>query len=176
MDGFKATRRIREEEEFYGVHIPIIALTAHTTGGEEANRMIQAGMDFHLTKPLSEQKLLEAILLRFPLEENPEVLSLSRMLKQSNDDSLSDVSPCEQASSSSSVQASEIPENKVKELRAATRWGLNDFAFLLKDFRSPLDRFLLSLLDEPPSHISVFRLLTRLPEEVITWKFMTLRV
>ncbi|KAK3020586.1 hypothetical protein RJ639_046936 [Escallonia herrerae] len=61
MDGFKATRRIREEEEFYGVHIPIIALTAHTTGGEEANRMIQAGMDFHLTKPLSEQKLLEAI-------------------------------------------------------------------------------------------------------------------
>ncbi|GFZ04532.1 signal transduction histidine kinase [Actinidia rufa] len=61
MDGFEATRRIREEERYYGVHIPIIALTAHTRGGEEANKMMQSGMDFHLPKPLSREQLMEAI-------------------------------------------------------------------------------------------------------------------
>ncbi|KAI7982281.1 Histidine kinase CKI1 [Camellia lanceoleosa] len=60
MDGFTATRRIREEEKHYGVHIPIIALTAHTSG-EEADRMMQAGMDFHLPKPLKRELLMEAI-------------------------------------------------------------------------------------------------------------------
>ncbi|XP_028087442.1 histidine kinase CKI1-like [Camellia sinensis] len=34
LDGFTATRRIREEEKHYGVRIPIIALTAHTAGEE----------------------------------------------------------------------------------------------------------------------------------------------
>ncbi|THG04019.1 histidine kinase CKI1-like [Camellia sinensis] len=61
LDGFTATRRIREEEQqYYGVHIPIIALTAHTSG-EEADRMMQAGMDFHLPKPLKRELLMEAI-------------------------------------------------------------------------------------------------------------------
>ena len=61
MDGFEATRRIREEERYYGVHTPIIALTAHTRGGEEANKMMQSGMDFHLPKPLNREQLMEAI-------------------------------------------------------------------------------------------------------------------
>ncbi|GFY88351.1 signal transduction histidine kinase [Actinidia rufa] len=61
MDGFEATRRIREEEKYFGVHIPIIALTAHTRGGEEANKMMQSGMDFHLPKPLNKKQLMEAI-------------------------------------------------------------------------------------------------------------------
>ncbi|KAG5514155.1 hypothetical protein RHGRI_035527 [Rhododendron griersonianum] len=61
MDGFEATRLIREEERDYGVHIPIIALTAHANG-EEANRMMNAGMDFHLAKPLKRELLMEAIL------------------------------------------------------------------------------------------------------------------
>ncbi|KAL7205087.1 hypothetical protein ACSBR2_018080 [Camellia fascicularis] len=60
MDGFTATRRIREAEKYYGVRIPIIALTAHTSG-EEAGRMMQAGMDFHLPKPLKRELLMEAI-------------------------------------------------------------------------------------------------------------------
>ncbi|CAL5330298.1 unnamed protein product [Camellia sinensis] len=60
LDGFTATRRIREEEKYYGVRIPIIALTAHTSG-EEAGRMMQAVMDFHLPKPLKRELLMEAI-------------------------------------------------------------------------------------------------------------------
>ncbi|KAK9930708.1 hypothetical protein M0R45_027737 [Rubus argutus] len=38
MDGFEATREIRKEEKSYHVRIPIIALTAHTRGGEETRR------------------------------------------------------------------------------------------------------------------------------------------
>ncbi|CAI9781065.1 unnamed protein product [Fraxinus pennsylvanica] len=39
MNGIEATRRIREEEGNYGVHIQIIALTAHERGEEEINKM-----------------------------------------------------------------------------------------------------------------------------------------
>lgn len=62
MDGFEATRLIREEERDYGVHIPIIALTAHANGEEANSRMMNAGMDFHLAKPLKRELLMEAIL------------------------------------------------------------------------------------------------------------------
>ncbi|KAJ4952785.1 hypothetical protein NE237_029617 [Protea cynaroides] len=57
MDGYEATRLIRLEERRYGTHIPIVALTAHTTA-EEASKIVQAGMDFHLTKPLKVDQLL----------------------------------------------------------------------------------------------------------------------
>lgn len=60
MDGYEATRQIRKMEESYGVHIPIIALTAYTSG-EEASRTIKAGMNAHLCKPLKAEHLLEAI-------------------------------------------------------------------------------------------------------------------
>ncbi|KAI4329814.1 hypothetical protein MLD38_028158 [Melastoma candidum] len=60
MDGYEATTRIREEEKGYGVHIPIIALTAHDSG-PEARRIFEVGMDYHLKQPLSEDRLLEAI-------------------------------------------------------------------------------------------------------------------
>ncbi|GMH19129.1 hypothetical protein Nepgr_020970 [Nepenthes gracilis] len=60
MDGFEATKRIRHEEQQYGIHIPIIALTAHTIE-EVANKINDAGMDSHLTKPLKEQELLKII-------------------------------------------------------------------------------------------------------------------
>lgn len=60
MNGYEATKRIREEEKPLGLHIPIIALTAHTAE-EAASEMVEAGMDFHLTKPLKQAQLLEAI-------------------------------------------------------------------------------------------------------------------
>ena len=56
MDGFEATRRIRKMEKRYDVRIPIIALTAHTD-----KMSIEAGMDFHLEKPIKREHLLEAI-------------------------------------------------------------------------------------------------------------------
>ncbi|XP_068644870.1 histidine kinase CKI1 [Aristolochia californica] len=61
MDGFTATRVIREEEKWYGRQIPIVALTAHASS-EKVEKCFEAGMDGHLVKPLKRDKLLEAVL------------------------------------------------------------------------------------------------------------------
>lgn len=60
MNGLEATEKIREMEEPYGIHIPIIALTAHTAG-EATDKIYLVRMDFHLEKPLDKDKLLKAL-------------------------------------------------------------------------------------------------------------------
>ncbi|MHA7872973.1 MAG: response regulator, partial [Hyphococcus sp.] len=60
MDGFEATREIRRFETRSGSkQTPVIALTAHVAGKDEAWRA--AGMDAYLTKPFSIHSLSEAI-------------------------------------------------------------------------------------------------------------------
>ena len=60
MNGLEATRLIRAEEQHYGIHVPIVALTAHVMA-EQVSKLFHAGMDFHLIKPLQVDKLLEVI-------------------------------------------------------------------------------------------------------------------
>ncbi|CAN0896905.1 Histidine kinase CKI1 [Linum grandiflorum] len=60
MDGYEATMAIREDERRYGIRTPIIGLTGHTSK-EELDRMIEAGMDVHLTKPAQREDILEAV-------------------------------------------------------------------------------------------------------------------
>jgi CheY-like chemotaxis protein len=60
MDGYEATKRIRMEESRYGIHTPIIALTAHSEE-EYLQKTIQAGMDLHLTKPIQKEQLVEVV-------------------------------------------------------------------------------------------------------------------
>ncbi|MBS0640264.1 MAG: ATP-binding protein [Acetobacteraceae bacterium] len=61
MDGYEATRAIRQLETFQGKHTPIIALTAHAMpGSREAS--LAAGMDDQLTKPLTLSALTEKLL------------------------------------------------------------------------------------------------------------------
>ncbi|MDA8157378.1 MAG: response regulator [Actinomycetota bacterium] len=61
MDGYTATRRIREMERQKGlVHTPIIALTAHAIKGDDL-KSFQAGCDGHITKPVKKETLLEAL-------------------------------------------------------------------------------------------------------------------
>uniref|UniRef100_A0A0E0J8H5 Probable histidine kinase 2 n=1 Tax=Oryza nivara TaxID=4536 RepID=A0A0E0J8H5_ORYNI len=59
MDGYEATRRIREEESRYGIRTPIIALTAHSME-EDLQKAISVGMDLHMTKPI-ERRIVEAV-------------------------------------------------------------------------------------------------------------------
>jgi CheY-like chemotaxis protein len=57
MDGFEATRAIRESETLTRAHIPIVALTAHAMKGDQ-DRCLAAGMDAYLSKPIHAADLL----------------------------------------------------------------------------------------------------------------------
>jgi CheY-like chemotaxis protein len=60
MDGFEATAVIRKDEESTGVHLPIIAMTAHAMEGDR-QRCITAGMDGYITKPVKIEDLVETV-------------------------------------------------------------------------------------------------------------------
>ena len=63
MDGYTAARTIREWERGSGRHVPIIALTAHAMAGER-DKVLAAGMDDYLSKPLRAHAL-ERMLERY---------------------------------------------------------------------------------------------------------------
>ena len=63
MDGYEATRKIREKERASLVlqqRIPIVALTAHALQ-EDETRCLQAGMDDYLTKPILRDRLSKTL-------------------------------------------------------------------------------------------------------------------
>ena len=74
MDGREATRQIRALPE--GRDVPIIALTAHAFQ-EEIDRILAAGMNAMLTKPLSKAELLQALRDHAPagFEPGPDQIS-----------------------------------------------------------------------------------------------------
>ena len=64
MDGFEATRAIREREQSEGLpRVPIVALTANALEGDRT-QCLEAGMDDYLTKPFKQDQL-KAILERW---------------------------------------------------------------------------------------------------------------
>ncbi len=60
MDGFAATKLIRQRERKNGDHTPIVALTAHAMQGDR-ERCLQAGMDGYMAKPIRRDKILALI-------------------------------------------------------------------------------------------------------------------
>ena len=60
MGGFECTARIREKEKITGLHLPIIAMTAHALRGDDA-RCLAAGMDAYMSKPVQRDALFELV-------------------------------------------------------------------------------------------------------------------
>jgi CheY-like chemotaxis protein/HPt (histidine-containing phosphotransfer) domain-containing protein len=65
IDGFEATRMIREREATTGHRLPIIALTARAIKGDR-EKCLDAGMDAYIAKPIRTAELLQAIELVMP--------------------------------------------------------------------------------------------------------------
>ncbi len=60
MDGLAATAAIRSWETERGIHVPIIALSAHAMAGDR-ERFLAAGMDDYVAKPVSQPDLFAAL-------------------------------------------------------------------------------------------------------------------
>jgi len=60
MDGFEATARIRQKEAESGLHIPIIAMTAHAMKGDR-EQCLAAGMDGYIAKPIRAKELYAVV-------------------------------------------------------------------------------------------------------------------
>jgi len=60
MDGFQCTALIREKERTTGLHLPIIAMTAHAMKEDEM-RCLAAGMDGYVSKPLDPVRFLDVL-------------------------------------------------------------------------------------------------------------------
>ncbi len=73
MDGYDATRLIREREGMTG-RTPIIAMTAHGLE-DELESCWKAGMDGHLAKPVNVEELFHSLLRWVPLTPRAGVLS-----------------------------------------------------------------------------------------------------
>jgi CheY-like chemotaxis protein len=60
VDGYQATASIRAREKITGMHLPIIAVTAHAMKGDQ-QACIAAGMDGYISKPIHAEALYQAI-------------------------------------------------------------------------------------------------------------------
>ena len=67
MDGFEATRLIRQQERAWG-HIPIVAMTANARAEDHA-RCLAIGMDDYLSKPVQLQDVAEILRRWLPPQE-----------------------------------------------------------------------------------------------------------
>jgi CheY-like chemotaxis protein len=60
MNGYEATRIIREIEKDKGIHTPIIALTAYAMK-DDKEMCLDAGMDDYISKPFKRQQFIDTI-------------------------------------------------------------------------------------------------------------------
>jgi CheY-like chemotaxis protein len=60
LDGFEATEIIRQHEQETGLHVPIIAMTAHAMKGDK-ERCLSVGMDGYISKPVEPKTLYKII-------------------------------------------------------------------------------------------------------------------
>lgn len=61
MDGYQATRLIRERESDSDFHLPIVAMTAHAMAGDK-EKCLESGMDEYITKPIAPEALRKVLL------------------------------------------------------------------------------------------------------------------
>jgi len=81
MDGYEATKRIRQQEKYN--KLPIIAMTANAITGDR-QKALACGMSDYISKPINVHKLIETI-AAWTSRKNPEVSTTAHF----SDDSIS---------------------------------------------------------------------------------------
>lgn len=79
LDGYQATRQIRQLEQGSGHRVPILAVTAHSMSGDE-QKCLDAGMDGYVSKPVRQDQLHETIqrvVTSGPMPQPPATQSIS---------------------------------------------------------------------------------------------------
>ena len=79
MDGYEATKLIRSDCRF--TSLPVIAVTAHAME-EERQKILEAGIDAHITKPIHTQTMLQV--MKFFLRKQGASLHLNERLEENN--------------------------------------------------------------------------------------------
>ena len=83
MDGYEATKIIREQETVSGEHIPIIAMTANAMTGDREH-CFAAGMDAYLSKPIQAAELQSVLgdwVQKIKLDTNKKV-DITQVIRQ----------------------------------------------------------------------------------------------
>jgi len=71
MDGMTAAKEIRAHEAAHGLpRVPIVAMTAHAMA-EDRDRILAAGIDHYLTKPLKKDALFDQVRAHSPQDLSP---------------------------------------------------------------------------------------------------------
>lgn len=74
VDGFAATRLLRQREAGSGLHLPVVALTANAMPGDR-QRCMAAGMDDYLPKPYSGEEMAAVLQRWLPAERRQAALN-----------------------------------------------------------------------------------------------------
>lgn len=60
IDGYEVARRLRASKKPALAHIPIVAVTANAMKGDD-QKILEAGVDYYMSKPINIQKLLDTV-------------------------------------------------------------------------------------------------------------------
>ncbi|GLT14941.1 histidine kinase [Vibrio algivorus] len=143
MDGVTACQNIKKTE--FNHQTPVIAVTAHAIDGER-ERLLQAGMDDYLSKPIEEHVLHQALVHWNPYAEQGTIEKLD--LKESQLDSIPAVSTSQQATISCLGGSSIDWSTALKQ--AANKEALaKDMLQMLIEFLPEVDQSIEKALIEP---------------------------
>ncbi len=129
MDGYEATKRIREAEaQSPGRRIPIIAMTAHALTGDR-EKCLEAGMDDHVSKPIDPDVLHRTLAKWLPRDTPPHGSSLQQPLPQ-------DSGTASQTSASAPLLPLDLPGFDIPAALARLRNNEKLLRQLLLDFHA----------------------------------------
>ena len=119
MNGYEATRIIREDERF--ASLPIIAMTGHAMKGDE-EKCLRAGMDGYASKPINQERLFQTLWQLIRSHPHPAAAELA------------DIKPLEAAATEPVELPADLPGIQIEEALRALNIDAASFKNILVRF------------------------------------------